>query len=174
MRLLQSILVLIIFSICQIVQGQTDNLSKIEEINNQVWLPFKQAYESRNDSLFNSLHTDDMIRINENGIRLGEDYKAKNTEWKKMTDGYSTIIDFSFEHRFYHGDIGYEVGYYRIINSFKDQTQRASYGRFHVVLKKIGGVWKINQDWDTGQVGNIMISEEFFNSGTRLKFKSID
>jgi ketosteroid isomerase-like protein len=170
MRLIK--IIIVIFSSCGLVHGQTGNLSKVEEINIQVWHPFKQAFESRNDSLFNSLHTDDMLRINESGMQLGEDYKTKNSEWKKMPEGTKMTIDFSFEHRFYNGDIGYEVGYYRVVNSFVNGNQRVSYGRFHVILKKLDGIWKITQDWDTGQIGNIMISEEFFNSGTRLK--SID
>jgi len=170
MRFLKIIFVIAVFASCEIVQGQTDYLSIVEEINEQVWHPFKQAFESRNDSLFNSLHTDDMLRINELGLQLGEEYKAKIRGWKKMTEGNKITIDFSFEHRFYNGNLGYEVGYYRVVNWLSDGNQRASYGRFHVVLIKIDGIWKISQDWDTERVGNIMISVEFFNSGTRLKF----
>ncbi len=152
-----------------VMMGQSDDTSFVAEINEQVWAPFKHAYETRNAELFNSLHTDDALRITEGGITPGPEYKARITEgFQRKFDGTITI-DFAHEHRLYYGDLGYEVGYYRISYNRPGQEETNSYGRFHVLLRKIDGTWKIAQDWDTEMVGSHKISEIEFLGAQSLK-----
>ena len=149
-------------------QAQETSSSFVTEINDQVWKPFKKAYEARDAKLFNSLHTDDALRITEGGITPGPDYKARITEgFQRPFDGTITI-DFAFEHRLYYGDLAYEVGYYRITYIRPGQEEASSYGRFHVMLRKINGQWKIAQDWDTEMIGSHKISEDDFHGATPL------
>lgn len=158
------------FLVLSLVAGQAQDTatSFVTEINEQVWKPFKQSYEARDAKLFNSLHTDDALRITEGGITPGPEYKARIIEGFERPYNGTIQIDFAHEHRLYYGDLAYEVGYYRIIYSRPGQEQVSSYGRFHVLLRKIDGRWKIAQDWDTEMIGSRKISEEEFIGATPL------
>ena len=131
-----------------------------KEIDEQVWRPFIQAYNTFDAEAYNNLHTDDVIRSTPWGLRIGEEYKKRNTEQfnKSKADGKKIEIDLRFEHRNASGDVAYDVGYYRVIYG----DGQTSFGRFHVVLKKIDGVWKIAQDWDTNKILDHEVSEEDF------------
>ena len=72
------------------------------------------------------------------------------------------------ERRTYKEDVGYEVGFYRVIYEEEGKEDRTSYGRFHVVLKKIDGHWKIAQDWDSNSFNGRPIGEEDFDEGKKL------
>lgn len=150
------------------VAAQDDTGNFVTEINEQVWKPFKQAYEARDAALFNSLHTVDALRITEGGITPGPEYKARIIEGFKRTQDYKIKIDFAHEHRLFYGDLAYEVGYYKMTSSHSGQTDSNSYGRFHVMLRRIDGKWMIAQDWDTEMVGSHRITEADFNSATPL------
>jgi ketosteroid isomerase-like protein len=152
-------------------EAQEELSSYVTEINDQVWKPFKQSYESRDAKVFNSLHTDDALRITEGGITPGPEYKARIIEGFGRPYNGSISIDFAHEHRLYYGDLAYEVGYYRITYNRPGQDVAHSYGRFHVMLRKIDGRWKIAQDWDTEMIGTRKISEEDFESATPLMLK---
>ena len=119
-------------------------------INQQVWLPFIEAYRTANAQLYNSLHTNDVLRVTARGIKEGQTYKAGNTQrFAKRHPGY---IDFRFEHCIHHEGVAYEVGYYQLKYTGRDGQPGTSYGRFHVVLRQVNGTWQIAQDWDTGNV----------------------
>ena len=64
--------------------------------------------------------------------------------------------------------IGYEVGFYRVIYQEEGKENRKSYGRFHVVLKKIDGQWKIAQDWDSNSFNGRPIGQQDFDEGKKL------
>jgi ketosteroid isomerase-like protein len=160
-------LLLLIFILNSSLYGQELEKNYELEINQQVWKPFKQSYQTYNAEVFNNLHTDDVLRINGRGITLGPDYKASIITGFQRENPPKISIDFSHEHRFYNGDVGYEVGYYRVIYPTPNGDAE-SYGRFHVVLKKIDGVWKITQDYDTEAVGTTKIDKSFFDDGTFL------
>ncbi|MGB5822297.1 MAG: hypothetical protein WBG90_22635 [Saonia sp.] len=44
------------------------------------------------------------------------------------------------------------------------------YGQFHIVLKKIAGLWKITQDWDTTTINGNSIGAKDFEKKTPLQF----
>jgi ketosteroid isomerase-like protein len=168
MKNLSCVLLLIFLSSSALFSQNAQQISELE-INEQIWKPFKDSYETHNAEVFNGLHTDNMLRINAGGITLGPDYKANITARYNSDNQNKITIDFAHEHRFYNGDIGYEVGYYRVIYHIPDGRTSESYGRFHVVLKKIEGRWKITQDWDTEKVGSVHIDKSFFDGATFLK-----
>ena len=155
-----------------LASGQTQNQRIESEVNEQVWRPFKQSYEERNAKLFNSIHTEDMIRVNKNGIQTGEEYMLKINEWFSREQAAVVTIDFAHEHRYYKKDIGYEVGYFRIKYKVDGRLMNTSYGRFHVRLKKINNVWKIYQDWDTDRIGSEEVTEIFFENATFLNLSN--
>ena len=147
--------------------GQTE-IDHTEAIDEQVWEVFKKAYGKRNAELFNSIHSDDVLRISPHGLRIGEEYKGQIIRSYASKDRPAAVIDFAFEHRIHREEIAYEVGYYKVTKAGQDDPSKASYGRFHVVLKKIDNAWKITQDWDSGDINGHQVAAADFD---RLKNK---
>lgn len=143
-----------------------------DEINEKVWKPFCESYASLNAEIFNGLHTDDVIRATPWGIRVGEEYKNRNVERFAANKEKRTnrTIELWFEHRKSNSKISYEVGYYKVAYQ-KDGKTKNSYGRFHCVIKKIDGVWKIAQDWDTDKINGIEVTEKDWLKGSPLVFE---
>ena len=121
---------------------------------------------------FNALHTDDVLRASARGIRVGKEYKAQNIQAfnRNKQSTAKRSISFWLEHRVYSGNVGYEVGYYKITYQAEGQKAQNYYSRFHIVLKKIDGVWKIAQDWDTSNINGHEVSESDWLKGKPLSF----
>ncbi|MDC8002448.1 nuclear transport factor 2 family protein [Aureisphaera galaxeae] len=136
------------------------NADLAKEVDQQVWEPFKQSYKSGDAVTFNSIHTDDVIRITGRGIQKGQEYKDSNTQWLSKPDRKARTIDFVFEHRIYAEDTAYEIGYYKIV--YGADEAKANYARFTVVLKKENGTWRIAQDWDTDEINGRKVTAEDF------------
>ena len=130
-----------------------------KQIDQQVWEVFKEAYANSDAEKYNGIHTDDVLRITSGGIRQGSEYKDANTKWFSQSDRAKRTIDFRFEHRIHSDSIAYEIGYYKIVFA---ENKREVYGRFHVLLKKIDGTWKIAQDWDEDDLNGIKVSAADF------------
>ena len=167
MKYVQFILAL---GLCLNLNAQTDtnNQEIVTAVNASIWKPFKMSYEARDWQTFNSLHTDDVLRAHDGGIQLGQEYKDGNRAYFESANKGRVTIDFVMERRTYKADVGYEVGFYRVIYSEEGKEDRTSYGRFHVVLKKIDGQWKIVQDWDSNSFNGRPIGPEDFNEEKKL------
>jgi len=149
--------------------SQPTNSVEIEaKVNNELWKPFKEAFENRDAQTFNALHTDDVLRVSKWGIKAGDEYKNSVSESYAKKGRPDRTIDFWLEHRIYKGDIGYEVGYYRIAYQTPEGENKESYARFHVVLRRENGQWKIAQDWDTNEINGNPVTKEDFDKGTPL------
>ena len=150
----------------QWVAAQTET----DQINQDVWYNFMQAYQDLDASLFNKIHTDDVLRIpEESGIMMiGQEYKDANLEnfnrWNLA--GVKQKIEFSFYSRIQKSDWAYETGIFKLTR-FIDSGSQSYYGKFHVTLRKVSGVWKIYIDSDNSNGGTI--GEEDFKKGDILK-----
>ncbi len=165
-----SLLFMLFFA--NLAKGQYVPEPKIEaEVNQQIWKPFKQSYEAKDWRTFNELHSDDVLRISKwSGIKIGQEYKdRKRISYSKSTKRKQTI-DLRFEHRIYSENVGYEVGYYRVIYDEPGKDRLITYSQFHVVVKKVNGIWKIAQDWDTDTINGNKVTEEDFAKGTPISF----
>ena len=131
-------------------------------IDQQIWEPFKQAYKTRDATLYLSIHADDILRVTKDGIRSGAAFRENIIKWYKK-DNNQRSIDFKFEHRIHDKDIAYEVGYYKSTFTPENGESKVSIGRFHVVIIKINGSWKITQDWDTDVINGYVFSEKDFD-----------
>ena len=140
-----------------------------EVVNEQVWQAFKTAYEARDSEAFKAIHTDDVLRVNDSGIKTANMYFASIDNWREPNDGRKIMIDFAFENRQYLQNIGYETGYYRVVITRGESQGDVYYGMFHVVLRKENGVWKIAQDFDTESVGGHEVDRSFFEEANFLK-----
>lgn len=155
------------------LNAQADAASWQAEIDQEIWLPFTIAYKNYDGEAFNTLHSDDVLRVSPWGIRKGADYKKSNLEGyrKNKAAGNKREIFFWLEHRQTTSDLSYEVGYYKVSISSKEGT-RDHYARFHVLIRKIDGQWKITQDWDTNSINGHKVTAKDFEKGADriLKF----
>lgn len=155
---------MLILSVNVYSQNQT------EAINKDVWFNFMQAYQDLDASLFNQIHTDDVLRIPEESgsMMIGQEYKDANLEnfnrWNLSK--VNQRIQFSFISRIQKGNWAYETGIYKLTR-YTDSGSQSFYGKFHVTLKKVSGLWKIFIDSDSNENGTI--GEEDFNTGKILK-----
>ncbi|MEO1053597.1 MAG: nuclear transport factor 2 family protein [Bacteroidota bacterium] len=143
-----------------------------EEVNQTIWKPFSEAYSTLDTEKYLSLHTDDMLRVSAWGLKAGEVFHQsikEGFERQRKTERKQTI-QFWFEHRLYSGNTGYEVGYYKIHISEPGKEDRYYYARFHIVLRKEEGKWKIAQDWDTNKINGVSVTEADFAKGKALAF----
>lgn len=142
-----------------------------KEVNDQVWKPFKLAYEARDWRAFNELHTEDVLRVSQwGGIKEGAAYKDGIKQSYQKHSNRKKTIDFWFEQRIYSESLGYEVGYYRAISEEPGKEPTVSYAQFHVVLRKANGLWKIAQDWDSAVINGVKLTAQDFGKGTVLVF----
>ncbi|MAP53872.1 nuclear transport factor 2 family protein [Altibacter sp.] len=154
-----------------ILTAQKTETDAAESIIAQVWQPFKTAYEARDSETFKALHTEDMLRITDEHLLTGAEYKASIDRWQPLPDGSSMTIDLALESSNVTGTNAYQVGYYRVLFSEKGKEPEAYYGQFHVVLKQENGVWKIAQDFDTGTVNGVAVDAVFFDKARLLKLE---
>ncbi len=151
--------------------SQADVADIHKEIDRQLWKAFAKTYNNFDAEGFNALHTEDVIRSGPRMIWVGEEYKARNRESFKLVKerGEKRTITFTLESRQTKDNLSYEVGYYKVTMQPKEGELRHYYGRFHCVLKKIDGQWKIAQDWDAGVIMGKEVTEEVYQTGTPVK-----
>jgi hypothetical protein len=149
------------------------NMEMIQnDIDQSVWKEFKSAFERIDAIALNDLYADQTLRVTPNGIDTENSFKTANVERFQMLKEKSAIVklDFWFESRHSNSDTSYEVGYYKMATIIDDETS-VHYGQFHIILKKISGVWKIVQDWDTTIINGRKIGQkEFERNGENKLF----
>jgi len=147
-----------------IVSGQEVDSLVGEEVDRQVWFPFIQAFNNQDAAGFNALHSADVLRGGPWGLLIGEEYFARNISSysRSKASGNKRNLALVFESRIDRPGICYHVGYYRIISWGTDGEASEFYGYFHVVLRKVDGIWKITQDWDTSELSGMPVSTEDF------------
>ena len=147
--------------------SQDNKITK--EINEQVWVPFIRSFGNGDEELFKSVHSKDVVRVIQDDREiLGYDHyfkkipdslRAKWANWKKT-------IELRFTQRISSEDKAFEVGFYKTTSTnMQTGEQRKSFGRFHVLLRKENGTWKIVMDADTGEGA----SEENFNKASTIQ-----
>ena len=136
--------------------SQTDSLQR--QINEQVWKPFIESFNKGDDETFSSVHSKEIIRVMQDDKQIigfdqyfkktPDSVKAKWASWKKN-------IELRFIQRIAGLDKAFEVGYYKTTSTnTKTGEIRTGIGKFHVLLRKENGTWKILMDADTGEGAN--------------------
>lgn len=141
------------------------------EIDLSLWKPFKAAFEELDAERLNALYADEVLRVTPAGIDTENRFKKGNEErLRKHRESNTALeLDFWFDSRHTNADTSYEVGFYRM-RLTDSSAVRNIYGQFHIVLKKIGGVWKIVQDWDTDTLLGEAVSERDFGKRAPIRF----
>ncbi len=168
MKTTYSLLIIFISFTSIFSQTKIESTKTTKEIDQQVWFPFIKAYNSRDWKAFNSLQTDDVLRVNSYAMRIGSEYKEKIKENFQRPVSNVEQIEFSFLERMHKGNAAYEIGYYKVTYKKKNPKFKTHFGMFHVVLKKVNGVWLIAQDWDGDTINGKPITQEDFNRGQYL------
>lgn len=144
------------------------------DINEQVWKPFTKAIMTQDVEGFAALHSKDLVRaeINRKKVMGLEEYK-KGMEagwpgWKESIQKNKSKYTFElrFIERISNGAMAYEIGYFKNESVTATGEKRDSYGKFHVVLRKENGVWKILVDSDSNEGG--FITKEMFAAAAPL------
>ena len=143
------------------LNGQAQDFSK--EINDQVWKPFIKTFNDYESDAFLALHSKEVIRSSRDSKQIlnWEQYlleQKRGDDWAKAK-GYKRTLELRFTERIANEKQAIDVGIYKTTNIANGET-RSYYGRFHVVLRKEDGQWKIVVDTDSSE--GHTISEEHF------------
>jgi ketosteroid isomerase-like protein len=133
-----------------------------QQINEQVWKPFIQAFNSRNTQAFMQVHSRDVVRSprDSKAIWNWDEYFRQQEKGDKRESASSRQIELRFTERIATNDLAVEVGIYKGSYIESGGNDRSYYGRFHVVLRKEDGVWKILIDTDSSE-GNTVGEDDF-------------
>ncbi|MEO5976318.1 MAG: hypothetical protein ABIS36_08370 [Chryseolinea sp.] len=74
---------------------------------------------------------------------------------RMKTDGIKLTIELHFTERLANTMQAVDVGVYKTSIVMKDGTSNSGYGRFHVVMRKENGIWKILMDTDSSKGSTI-------------------
>ena len=141
------------------------------EINSQVWKPFIQHFSDHNAVEFLALHSKDVVRSPRDAKTIwGYDEYLKNQSEGDAFEVKSNLkrsLELRFTERIAKGDNAIEVGIYKTVVTAPDGKQQIYFGRFHVVLRKVNGTWKIIVDTDYTE--NNTIGEKDFLTAKPLE-----
>jgi len=130
-----------------------------KEINDQVWKPFMSTFAARDTKGFMAVHSKDLIRAPRDSKTISsfdEYWKSNEAGDKRGSENKTTrSIALRFIERITSATQAYEVGIYKVTVKQPDQEARQYYGKFHVVLRKENGIWKILVDSDSSEGGTI-------------------
>ena len=146
--------ILITFLFCRDdLVAQADSLQ--QQINQQVWEPFIKAFNNNDEEGFKSVHSKDVVRVVQDDKqiwgydqyfkKIPDSVKSKWGNWKKN-------IELRFIQRIAGNDKAFEVGFYKTASTnIATGEKRTGYGKFHVLLRKENGTWKILMDADASE-----------------------
>lgn len=137
-----------------------------KEINDQVWKPFIASFNSYDTKTFMSLHSKDVVRSpRDSNTILNWDEYSKNqqaSDTRGKDGGVKREIQLRFSDRISSASQAIDVGIYKVtvLTSDGKSNTYSYHGRFHVVLRKENGTWKILVDTDSTE-GNSIGEKEF-------------
>ena len=128
---------------------ETSSKKWLLEVNNDVWLPFIVSWATNDAEKYNGLHAKDLIRAGENEVQDFQSYAEHNriNFKRRKAQSLKVIIDFRLLERANNGEMGSERGIYETTYINEKGEEFKNYGKFHVFLRKVEGVWKIAVDY---------------------------
>jgi ketosteroid isomerase-like protein len=157
----------IVFALLSIISQAQDIKT---EINNQVWKPFIEAYNSFDTEKFMSVYAKDVVRIpmDQKKIFNFTEYKRNINRENQFNKNYKikANLEIRFTDRIQSGDIAYEKGILKIKMTDNNGKPATIYSAFQVLLKKEGGVWKIKFDTDSST--GTELTEKDFTSASAM------
>lgn len=143
-----------------------------EVIDGTVWKTFQSAFERLDGEALNSVYADAVLRVTPAGLDTqGQFKRANETRFEEnIANGDRIALDFWFDSRHTDATTSYDVGFYRVGVTSASGITTYFYGQFHIVLRKIGGHWKIVQDWDTAAIGGRPVTAADFDRQPPAQF----
>jgi len=148
--------------------SQADSLQR--QINEQVWKPFIKSFSNGDTEGFMAVHSKDVTRVVQDGKNIYGfskyyDYNKRVKE-QNTPPKWKSNIELRFNQRIAAGDRAFEVGYYKTTSvTIATGQSRSSFGKFHVLLRKENGTWKILMDADASEKND----ETIFLTGNPLE-----
>jgi len=142
-----------------------------KEINDQVWKPFIKGFTEGDTEMFMSVHSKDLVRSPRDSKEVlnweGYNNQTKAGNERRAGDKVKLNIELHFTERINNSNQAIDVGVYKTTWKSADGKSGAGYGRFHVVLRKEDGIWKILVDTDSDE--NNTIGEAQFLSAKPME-----
>ncbi len=158
--------VLILLSLCHSTYAQEKSY---HEINEQVWVPFIDAFNERDQKALSKVHSKEFIRV----IRDSQSIFGFERAFTESADStranlakWEINLELRFTERIASAKEAFEVGYYK--TSYENRIsgeQSASYGKFHVLLRKEKDKWKVMMDAD----GTLGVTDSLFQSAKKME-----
>jgi len=131
----------------------------LAELNNDIWLPFSEAYTDGDSAAYLALLAPDFLRVegDRKVIRNLADYTTSvRRTFEGAADREEKLnISFRFTERIARGDLASERGIYELVLADNDGNVERLYGRFHVIARKLEGKWRLVMDYDSNEGGTI-------------------
>jgi len=160
---MKHLILLIIVSAWSFKVLAQDEQKEQKEINQQVWLPFIQAFNSYNTDAFMAVHHKDLARVPRDSkqIYTFTQYKKQLEEGdlRSRNQNAKRTIELRFLERIATTTQAFEVGIYKTTVTQPQTEPQSFYGKFTVLLRKDGGVWKIVMDSDTSEKNSISAND---------------
>lgn len=152
---------LLLLSICSNAQDPK------QEINQQVWKVFTEAYNNFDTDKFMSVYSKEIVRVAQDDKKIFDftEYKRnvhRENQFNK-TYGIKAKIELRFTERIYSGDQAFEKGVFKIDLTDNLGKPATIFSRFEVMLKKEAGVWKIK--FDTDSTEGATVGQKDFDKG---------
>lgn len=135
------------------------NPALLAELNDQVWIPFSDAYTDNNVDAYLALHAPDFIRVEGDNKRI-RNLAEYSTAVRRSFEGWEDReekagISFRFLERIVRPDFASERGVYELTLADNEGNVERLYGQFHVIARKLEGRWRIAIDYDSSEGGTI-------------------
>lgn len=130
-----------------------------QEINQQVWKPFLKGFNDNDTKAFMAVHSKDVVRSSRDAKEVlnWNEYFAQQERGDNADRAAKRkrTLELRFTERIASKDQAVEVGVYKTSYVNADGTTRSFFGRFHVVMRKEQGTWKILVDTDSSEKNTI-------------------
>ncbi len=150
-------LITVIFLTAFIEVSYSQNLKNYHDIN-EIWNKFCNAFDSLDYQLMAEIHSQNLIRI-PNG-KLLVDYDSYINQYerdfeKAKKEKSTRTISLRFNDRLNNDSVASEMGVYKLVINKNQPKEKTYYGKFHVLLIKEKGSWRILMDYDSNEGGKI-------------------
>ncbi|HBH47149.1 MAG TPA: hypothetical protein DDX98_00825 [Bacteroidales bacterium] len=145
------------------------------DINNDVHKNFHKAYEALDFELFKSIHSTNLIRVGGDWSQILTFEEYMNDQSQRFRQdkeqNLTPTIELRFFERIHNDSLASERGIYKFTIFTGMENERSFYGKFHVLLAKEKGSWKITMDYDSNE-GQTIGQEDFKSAKTMHDFES--
>lgn len=151
-----------VFLVSTFSNSYATELENLKAIN-QVYHQFIQSFELLDANLFAQIHSEKLIRIP--GGKQIIDYKTyvenqRSSFEKAQKENSTRSIYLRFIERVNNDSVSSERGIYKFIKNENLPGEKISYGKFHVLMIKENGMWKILMDYDSSE-GKIINESDY-------------